>query len=127
MQGKVAKGEVDYRGIMELLAEIERRTPVALRHTLDFRFNPDSNFDPADVDLSVGVHSLPFLISSMSFGSQGEVAFRAYVEAAYRLNMYSLNGEGGEIKDMLGKYPYHRGQQIASGRFGVNAELLDSS
>src|SRR5258708_20086011 len=41
--------------------------------------------------------------------------------------MYSLNGEGREIKDMLGKYPYHRGQQIASGRFGVNAELINSS
>lgn len=38
-----------------------------------------------------------------------------------------MNGEGGEIKDMLGKYPKSRGQQIASGRFGVNAELLNSS
>ena len=86
-----------------------------------------ADVDSSDVDLSVGIHSLPFLISSMSFGSQGEVAFRAYAEAAFRLNMISLNGEGGEIKDMLGKYPHHRGQQIASGRFGVNAELINSS
>jgi len=28
---------------------------------------------------------------------------------------------------MLGKYPRTRGQQVASGRFGVNAELLNSS
>ena len=63
----------------------------------------------------------------MSFGSQNETAFRAYAEGADRLNMVSLNGEGGEIKDMLGKYPKTRGQQIASGRFGVNAELLNSS
>lgn len=63
----------------------------------------------------------------MSFGSQNEIAFRAYAEAANRLNMISLNGEGGEIKDMIGKYPHTRGQQIASGRFGVNAELLNSS
>ena len=34
-----------------------------------------------------------------------KLAFRAYAEAANRLNMISLNGEGGEIKDMLGKYP----------------------
>jgi glutamate synthase (NADPH/NADH) large chain len=127
MAAQVAQGEVDYTGIMERLGEIERTTPVSLRHTLDFRYDSTSNIDPSDVDLSVGVHSLPFLISSMSFGSQGEVAFRAYAEAAFRLNMYSLNGEGGEIKDMLGKYPYHRGQQIASGRFGVNAELINSS
>lgn len=63
----------------------------------------------------------------MSFGSQNEIAFRAYAEAAERLGMISMNGEGGEIKDMLGKYPKSRGQQIASGRFGVNAELLNSS
>ena len=31
----------------------------------------------------VGEHSLPFLISSMSFGSQGETAFRSYAEAAH--------------------------------------------
>ena len=48
-------------------------------------------------------------------------------KAAERLSMISMNGEGGEIKDMLGKYPKSRGQQIASGRFGVNAELLNSS
>jgi glutamate synthase (NADPH/NADH) large chain len=127
MASQVAQGEVTYTGLMERLSEIERTTPVALRHTLDFRFDPRSQIDPSDVDLSVGRHSLPFIISSMSFGSQSEVAFRAYAEAAFRLDMYSLNGEGGEIKDMLGKYPYHRGQQIASGRFGVNAELINSS
>ena len=82
---------------------------------------------PAEVDIRVGDHDLPFLISSMSFGSQNETAFRAYAEGADRLNMVSLNGEGGEIKDMLGKYPKTRGQQVASGRFGVNAELLNSS
>lgn len=127
MAGQVAMGEADYLGIMGRLSEIERTTPVALRHTLDFRTDPNSEVNPDDVDLGVGKHGLPFIISSMSFGSQGEIAFRAYAEAAYRLDMISLNGEGGEIKDMLGKYPNHRGQQIASGRFGVNAELLNSS
>ena len=63
----------------------------------------------------------------MSFGSQNEIAFRAYAEVADQLNMISLNGEGGEIKDMIGKYSHTRGQQVASGRFGVNAELLNSS
>ncbi len=127
MAGQVASGEADYTGIMQRLDEIERTTPVALRHTLDFRPDQLADINPDDVDLGVGMHRLPFIISSMSFGSQGEIAFRAYAEAAYRLDMYSLNGEGGEIKDMLGKYPHHRGQQIASGRFGVNAEMINSS
>jgi glutamate synthase (NADPH/NADH) large chain len=41
--------------------------------------------------------------------------------------MLSMNGEGGEIHDMYGRYPKHRGQQIASGRFGVSALLINSS
>ena len=63
----------------------------------------------------------------MSFGSQGETAFRAYPEAAKRLNIVCVNGEGGEIRDMYGKYPLWRGQQVASGRFGVTSEMLNSS
>jgi len=63
----------------------------------------------------------------MSFGSQGETAYRAYAEAAMRLNMICINGEGGELPDLIGRYPKWRGQQIASGRFGVTAELLNSS
>jgi glutamate synthase (NADPH) large chain len=123
--GEVARSGAydDYR---QKLQEIEEATPISIRHLTNIR-PTDRQADPATVSLSVGAHDLPFIISSMSFGSQNEVAFRAYAEAAERLNMISLNGEGGEIKDMIGKYPNTRGQQIASGRFGVNAELLNSS
>ena len=38
-----------------------------------------------------------------------------------------MNGEGGEIQDMYGKYPLWRGQQVASGRFGVTSEMVNSS
>jgi glutamate synthase (NADPH/NADH) large chain len=79
------------------------------------------------VDTSITCHDLPFVIASMSFGSQGETAYRAYAHAAYLMNMLSINGEGGEVPDLLGKYPHHRGLQIASGRFGVSADLINSS
>ncbi|MBO9130955.1 glutamate synthase-related protein [Bacillus sp. 165] len=123
--GDVAKGGAydDYR---DKLGEIEEKTPITIRHLTDFK----ESTSPAPIEtvsIAVKDHDLPFIISSMSFGSQNEVAFRAYAEAADRLNMISLNGEGGEIKDMIGKYPKTRGQQVASGRFGVNAELLNSS
>ena len=62
----------------------------------------------------------------MSFGSQGETTFRAYAEAAKRLKIVAMNGEGGEIPDMMGRYKEYRGQQVASGRFGVNIHLLNS-
>lgn len=125
-----AIGEVastgDYSAYREKISEQEMENPTTIRHLVQIKENGNP-ISPADVDLRVGDHDLPFIISSMSFGSQNEIAFRAYAEGADRLNMVSLNGEGGEIKDMLGKYPKTRGQQVASGRFGVNAELLNSS
>ncbi len=63
----------------------------------------------------------------MSFGSQSEPAFRAYAEAAKATNILCVNGEGGEIRDMYGRYRKWRGQQVASGRFGVSAEMLNAS
>jgi glutamate synthase (NADPH/NADH) large chain len=62
----------------------------------------------------------------MSFGSQGEHSFKTYAQAAKELNIICINGEGGEIPDVMGRYPHNRGQQVASGRFGVNAALLNS-
>lgn len=123
--GEVASSG-SYDAYREKITEQEENNPIAIRHLTNFKTS-DKNVSPSEVSIAVGEHSLPFVIASMSFGSQNEVAFRAYAEAANRLNMVSLNGEGGEIKDMLGKYPKTRGQQVASGRFGVNAELLNSS
>ncbi len=106
--------------------ELEREQPISMRHIIDLKSDRDP-IDPAQVDPGVGRHSYPIVISSMSFGSQGETAFRAYPEAAMQVNIVCVNGEGGEIRDMYGKYPLWRGQQVASGRFGVTSEMLNSS
>ena len=120
----VANGEAAYATYAERLAAFEAEHPVALRHVVDLR-----PAGPAAETASTrtGEHSAPFYISSMSFGSQGETAYRAYAEAAKRLDIICVNGEGGELPDLLGKYPKWRGQQIASGRFGVSALLANSS
>jgi glutamate synthase (NADPH/NADH) large chain len=129
MAGKLGKGETDWCAFEAHAEETAKSNPVTLRHILDFRYpeQVDDPIDPSRVDLRITSHDLPFLIASMSFGSQGETAFRAYAEASFRLNMLSLSGEGGEIPDLIGKYPYNRGMQIASGRFGITAELINSS
>ncbi|WP_078552150.1 glutamate synthase-related protein [Bacillus alkalicellulosilyticus] len=124
--GDIAAGNTEYSVYGDKLKEQEENNPISIRHLVDLK-TAQSTIEQDSVDLSVKNHSLPFMISSMSFGSQNEIAFRAYAEAADRLNMISFNGEGGEIKDMLGKYPNTRGQQVASGRFGVNAELVNST
>ncbi len=119
-----ANGTGGYEEFSEKVRELELEQPVSLRHILDLK----SDREPiADSDPGVGLHSYPIVISSMSFGSQGEVAYRSYAEAAMRANIIAMNGEGGEIQDMYGRYPKWRGQQVASGRFGVTSEMVNSS
>jgi len=126
--GKLGKGETDWRAYEEHVENTAKTNPVSIRNILDFRYSQTpSGIEPAQVDLGITSHKLPFLIASMSFGSQGETAYRAYAEAAFRLNMLSLNGEGGEIPGLLGKYPFNRGIQIASGRFGITAETINAT
>jgi glutamate synthase (NADPH) large chain len=127
--GRVARGEKSYAEFAARLREVEETRPVALRQLLDVRAaRTDASDSPhsGEVDTRAGRHAAPFYFSAMSFGSQGETSFRAYAEAAKRLDIVCVNGEGGEIPDMLGRYREHRGQQVASGRFGVNARLLNS-
>ncbi|HEU4743414.1 MAG TPA: glutamate synthase-related protein [Meiothermus sp.] len=123
----VAAGEAPYEHYQEKVRGLEHESPIAARQLLGVRFPEKSTVTPEEVDIGVGGHSLPFVITAMSFGSQGETAFRAYVEAVKKLNMLCINGEGGEIPDMLGKYTHWRGQQVASGRFGAHAYMLNSA
>lgn len=128
---EAAAGTAPYADYRDKLREEERKNPVSIRHIAEFDYDKAhadgrKPLEPAEVDISVGGHDLPMLIASMSFGSQNEIAFRAYAEAGERLNMVTMNGEGGEIKDMLGRYKRTRGAQIASGRFGVNIELANA-
>ena len=127
MVWQVGKMEESYADLSKLIQQLESDNPLAIRHLIDIRFQEELTVDPEEVDTSVGGHDLPVLISAMSFGSQGETPFRIYAEAARRLNIVCMNGEGGEIGDLLGRYRKNRGQQIASGRFGVNMEFLNSA
>ncbi len=134
--GKAARGEQAFTAFSDKVREVQSDRPVAIRHLFEVRA-PDVEADaevevvepavaPEDVDTRAGGHAAPFYISAMSFGSQGETSFRAFAEAARRLDIICVNGEGGELPELIGKYPHHRGQQVASGRFGVNARLLNS-
>lgn len=125
---RVAEGGADYVEMSRRLAEIDAESPTGIRHLLDLRqAGPDSRRRPDEVDIGIGSHAMPILIAAMSFGSQGENSFRVYARAASRANIICINGEGGEIPDMLGRFRANRGQQIASGRFGVAMDFLNSA
>ena len=121
-----ANGSGTYAEYSEKVRDLERQSPISMRHVMGLKGDREP-VDPATVDAGIGHHDYPVVISSMSFGSQSEPAFRAYAEAAKAINILCVNGEGGEIRDMYGKYRKWRGQQVASGRFGVSAEMINSS
>ena len=121
-----ANGTGTYEEYSEKVLDLEKQNPISMRHVMALKGDREP-VDPASVDAGVGHHDYPIVISSMSFGSQSEPAFRAYAEAAKEINILCMNGEGGEIRDMYGQYRKWRGQQIASGRFGVSAEMVNSS
>ena len=121
-----ANGSGSYAEYSEKVRDLEHQSPISMRHVMGLKGDRDP-IDPSEVDAGVGHHDYPIVISSMSFGSQSEPAFRAYAEAAKDINILCVNGEGGEIRDMYGKYRKWRGQQVASGRFGVSAEMINSS
>jgi glutamate synthase (NADPH/NADH) large chain len=121
-----ANGTGTYAEYSEKVRDLEKQSPISMRHIMALKGDRDP-VDPAGVDAGVGHHDYPIVISSMSFGSQSEPAFRAYADAAKATNILCMNGEGGEIRDMYGQYRNWRGQQIASGRFGVSAEMINSS
>src|SRR5436853_404680 len=121
-----ANGTGTYEDYSEKVRDLEKQSPISMRHIMALKGDRDP-VDPSTVDAGVGHHDYPIVISSMSFGSQSEPAFRAYADAAKATNILCMNGEGGEIRDMYGQYRNWRGQQVASGRFGVSAEMLNSS
>jgi glutamate synthase (NADPH) large chain len=123
-----ANGTASFAEYSQKVRELEAEHPISMRHIMGLRKEPGREpVDSSLVDASIGHHDYPIVISSMSFGSQSEPAFRAYAEAGKAINILCINGEGGEIQDMYGDYRKWRGQQVASGRFGVSAEMLNSS
>jgi glutamate synthase (NADPH) large chain len=122
-----ANGTGSYEEYSEKVRDLEKQNPISMRHIMGLVGDREPLADASVVDAGVGHHDYPIVISSMSFGSQSEPAFRAYADAAKATNILCMNGEGGEIRDMYGQYRNWRGQQVASGRFGVSAEMLNSS
>ncbi|MEX2107726.1 MAG: glutamate synthase central domain-containing protein, partial [Solirubrobacterales bacterium] len=75
-----ANGSGSYAEYSEKVRDLEAQSPISMRHIMGLKGDRDP-VDPANVDAGIGHHDYPVVISSMSFGSQSEPAFRAYAEA----------------------------------------------
>src|SRR5690606_22579265 len=86
----IALGEATLDDYTAELLELEQKQPVAIRHLLGLKPAVEQP-SPDSVDISIRDHAMPVVIGAMSFGSQGELSYKAYAEAAHRLNILCIN------------------------------------
>ncbi|KUK44208.1 MAG: glutamate synthase-related protein [Methanothrix sp.] len=67
----------------------------------------------------------PILFSAMSYGAISYNAFRSLATAACRSKTYFNTGEGGLPREMRDEFGRCAIVQVASGRFGIDAEYLN--
>ncbi|MDM7934031.1 MAG: glutamate synthase-related protein [Methanothrix sp.] len=67
----------------------------------------------------------PILFSAMSYGAISYNAFLALATAASRSGTFFNTGEGGLPREMRERFGGHAIVQVASGRFGIDAEYLN--
>ena len=100
--------------------------PHTLRGVLEFRFPEDGGIPIEEVE-SVDSIVRRFKTGAMSYGSISEEAHECMAKAMNALRAKSNSGEGGEKPARLGTERNSAIKQIASGRFGVTSEYLNSA
>ncbi len=112
----------DYQHYAELLYA---KGPHHLRDTCSFAADctpvPLEEVEPAEEIVK------RFNTGAMSFGSISREAHETMAEAMNRLHARSNTGEGGEDPSRFGTVRNSAVKQVASGRFGVNIEYLNSA
>ncbi|MDR2465212.1 MAG: glutamate synthase large subunit, partial [Streptococcaceae bacterium] len=114
-----------YKKYSKALEDEVTERPTTLRNILEFKSDRQaielSEVEPVERILK------RFKVGAMSFGSLSQEAHECIAEAMNRLGGKSNSGEGGENRARFGTIKNSRIKQVASGRFGVNAEYLMSA
>jgi len=107
------------------------REPMELRTFLgskpDFMSIKTNNGD-VEIETKIGPNlmlEMPILFSAMSYGAISLNAFKALATAACRSGTFFNTGEGGLPKEMREQFGRCAIVQVASGRFGIDAEYLN--
>ena len=118
-----------YKKFKEFTALVDKKeSPIFLRDFFSYKRNP------IDIDKVEPVEAIVkhFVTGAMSFGAISKEAHEALAMAMNMLGARSTTGEGGEDSSRIteivdGISLCSKTKQIASGRFGVNAEYLVNS
>ncbi|GBG94779.1 glutamate synthase large subunit [Ligilactobacillus salitolerans] len=118
----------DYQLFQEYVQEVndqEEKHPKNLRAMWDLKGHhealPLSEVEPAEAIIQ------RFKAGAMSFGALSQEAHETIAQAMNELGAKSNSGEGGEAAERYSRPTNSAIKQVASGRFGVNAEYLMSA
>ncbi|MES2984641.1 MAG: glutamate synthase large subunit [Pseudomonadota bacterium] len=125
-----AVGSGSYMAYKTYAASVNARPPVYLRDLLDFRY-PTQAIALEEVEPVTAIRKR-FVAPAMSLGALSPEAHETLAIAMNRIGAASNSGEGGEGAERY--QPRANGdnansviKQVASGRFGVTAEYLNSA
>ncbi len=123
-----AVGREDYKLYKQYAETVNSADPIQIRDLLDFRTTSKSL--PVRRVQSVNEIRRRFCTPGMSLGALSPEAHGTLNIAMNRIGAKSVSGEGGEDRARYnplpnGDNPNSAVKQIASGRFGVNAEYLN--
>ncbi len=104
----------------------DEHKPHTLRGLLDFKFD-DKGGIPLDEVESVNEIVKRFKTGAMSYGSISIEAHECMALAMNKIGGKSNSGEGGEKPERLGTDKNSAIKQVASGRFGVTSQYLQSA
>ena len=117
----------DYETFKAYTAQVDyAQKPHTLRGLLGFQFDPQGGIPLSEVESAASiVHR--FKTGAMSYGSISEEAHACMAIAMNSIGGKSNSGEGGEDRSRFGGERCSAIKQIASGRFGVTSEYLNSA
>ena len=125
LQKAAQKGDYEvFRQYSELVDFADR--PHTLRGLLDFRFDPDGGIPIDEVESEESIVRR-FKTGAMSYGSISQEAHECMALAMNSIGGKSNSGEGGEAPERLRDERCSAIKQVASGRFGVTSEYLNSA
>ncbi|MDO4961095.1 MAG: glutamate synthase large subunit [Eubacteriales bacterium] len=117
----------DYKRFKEYTDMVDASDrPHTLRGLFDFVFPEDGGIDISEVEPASEIVKR-FKTGAMSYGSISQEAHECMAIAMNRLGGKSNSGEGGENPARFGTEKNSAIKQIASGRFGVTSEYLNSA
>ena len=105
---------------------VENDGPRTIRSLLDFRYDCCKSVELDEVESAESIVKR-FKTGAMSYGSISQEAHECMAQAMNHLGGKSNSGEGGELPERYGTQLNSAIKQVASGRFGVTRDYLQSA